>query len=290
MGKKRNEMEIKKVFVVGAGQMGTGIAQVALTGGYDVTLNDISAEQLEKARKNIDRQLAKGVEKGRLTEACKMSYIANLKTATKPEQYAEADFIIEAASEDAGVKTAIFKEISKHARKDIVLATNTSSIPITSLAATVDNPGRFVGMHFFHPVHAMRLLEIVRGLLTSDTTVETAKEIGEKIGKETIVAKDNAGFVVNRALAVFLNEAIELVEKGISTPEDIDRGMRFGLGHPIGPFELMDGSGLDLQLAVMEKIYRDTGDPKYRSSPLLRRKVEAGHLGRKTGRGWYDYS
>jgi 3-hydroxybutyryl-CoA dehydrogenase len=283
-------MEIKKVFVIGSGQMGTGIAQVALTGGYDVTLSDISAEQLEKAKKNIDKQLAKSVEKGRLTEDQKAVCIANLKTATESAQYAEADFIIEAASEDVGVKKAIFAEVSKYARKDIVIATNTSSIPITSLAASVDKPGRFVGMHFFHPVHAMKLLEIVKGLLTSDETVETAKEIGKKIGKETIVAKDNAGFIVNRALAIFLNEAIELVEKGICTPEDVDKGMRFGLGHPIGPFELMDGSGLDLQLAVMEKIYQDTGDPRYRSSPLLRRKIEAGHLGRKTGRGWYDYS
>jgi 3-hydroxybutyryl-CoA dehydrogenase len=283
-------MEIKKIFVIGSGQMGAGIAQVALTGGYEVTLNDISADQLEKAKKTIDKNLSKSVEKGKLTEDAKKSALANLKTATKPEQYAEADFIIEAASEDVGIKNAIFAEVSKYARKDIVLATNTSSIPITSLAASIDNPERFVGMHFFFPVHAMKLLEIVKGLLTSDATVETAKEIGKKIGKETIVAKDNAGFIVNRALAIFLNEAIELVEKGICTPEDVDRGMRFGLGHPIGPFELMDGSGLNLQLAVMEKIYQDTGDPKYRSSPLLRRKIEAGHLGRKTGRGWYDYS
>jgi 3-hydroxybutyryl-CoA dehydrogenase len=270
--------------------MGAGIAQVALTGGYEVTLSDISAEQLEKAKKTIDKNLAKSVEKGKLTEEKKAAAIAGLKTATKPEEYADADFIIEAASEDVAVKTAIFKEVTKHARKDIVIATNTSSIPITSLAVTVDNPERFIGMHFFFPVHAMRLLEIVRGLLTSDATVAAAQEIGKNIGKETIVAKDNAGFIVNRALAIFLNEAIELVEKGICTPEDVDKGMRFGLGHPIGPFELMDGSGLNLQLAVMEKIYQDTGDAKYRSSPLLRRKIEAGHLGRKTGRGWYDYS
>jgi 3-hydroxybutyryl-CoA dehydrogenase len=229
------------------------------------------------------------VEKGKLTEDQKKSYLANLKTTTSP-QYAEADFIIEAASEDLNIKKAIFAEVSKHCRKDIVLATNTSSIPITSLAASIDNPERFVGMHFFHPAHIMRLLEIVRGLLTTDATVETAKEVGKRLGKETIVAKDNAGFIVNRALAIFLNEAIELVEKGICTPEDVDRGMKFGLGHPIGPFELMDGSGLNLQLAVMDKIYQDTGDPKYRSSPLLKRKIEAGHLGRKTGRGWYDYS
>jgi 3-hydroxybutyryl-CoA dehydrogenase len=270
--------------------MGSSIAQVALTGGFEVTLNDVNAAQLEKAKQTIEKQLAKSVEKGRLTEDEKKSCLANLKTASSPEQYAEADYILEAATEDAGIKKAIFAEVSKHCRKDVVLATNTSSVPITSLAAVVDNPERFVGTHFFHPVQAMRLVEVIRGLLPSDEAVATAVEVGKKLGKEPIVLKDSAGFVVNRILNIMIEEAIELVEKGICTIPEIDKAMKLGAGHPIGPFELLDASGIDLQLIVATRIHEDTDDPRYRSSPLLRRVIEAGYLGAKSGKGWYDYA
>ena len=283
-------MEIKKIFVAGAGTMGSGIAQNALTAGYEVTLFDISAAQIAKAKAEIEKQLNRGVEKGRMNEAQKKDCMARFSMTETLDAAKNAHLVIEAASEKFEIKADIFKKLSALCATEAILASNTSSIPITKIAAVCSNPGRFVGLHFFHPAPVMRLLEIIRGLETTDATIEAAKQIGERLGKVTIVSKDSAGFIVNRLLDPMLNEAVDLLEKGIATAEDIDKGCKYGLNHPMGPFELIDHSGVDILLAVMETIYADTGDSKYRPSPLLRRMVESGKLGKKTGIGFYDYS
>ena len=283
-------MNIEKVVVIGSGAMGTGIAQVCLQAGYAVTLRDISQEQLEKAGRSIEKQLARNVEKGRMTAEEKDAALARLTLSGDPEALKQADLVIEAASEKVEVKMGIFREVCSLCSDSCILATNTSSISITKLSGAVTHPERFIGMHFFNPVPVMKLLELVRGLGTSEETIQTAREIGEKLNKVIIVSADSAGFIVNRLLDPMINEAFDLIERGVGTPEDIDKGCKYGLNWPMGPCELIDMAGIDIELAVMETIYADTGDSKYRPSPLLRRMVEAGRLGRKTGKGFYDYT
>lgn len=283
-------MEIKRVFVIGSGAMGSGIATVAMKSGYEVILYDIKTEQLEKAQKYIEKTLQHDVDKQRLTQEEKENALKRLSIVADLQGLKDTQLVIEAASENKEVKKAIFRQVCEVIPADAVIATNTSSLSITMLSQAVTNPERFIGMHFFNPVPVMKLMEIVRGLNTSDETIQTALEVGEKLEKVTIISKDSAGFIVNRLLDPMINEAFDMIERGVGTPEDIDKGCRYGLNWPMGPCELIDMAGIDIELAVMETIYEDTGDSKYRPSPLLRRMVQAGRLGRKSGRGFYDYT
>ena len=282
-------MKIKKIFVVGAGLMGAGIAQVAICSGYEVTLNDVSMEILERSKQGIEKNLEKDVSKGRMAAEDRDAALARLTLADCSEAAKDADLVIEAVVERVDVKKAVFQKLNKICRKDTILATNTSSISITEISSVVDEPSRFLGMHFFSPVPRMKLLEIVKGIATSQATIEIAREVGKQLGKTCIVAKDRPAFIVNRMLDPMINEAIGLLEAGIGGVEDIDQGMKYGLNHPMGPLELIDMAGIDIELAVMEVLYAETGDPKYRPAGLLRDMVRMNWLGRKTGKGFYIY-
>lgn len=279
----------KTLFIVGAGFMGTGIAQNAAMKGLRVTVYDVSAKQLEKSRKNLEKEIGKLVTRGKMTEAEGGETLERIDFAKEISDCSKADVIIEAASENKEIKKEIIKEVDEWAKEDAIIATNTSSISITTLGRCLKDPSRFVGMHFFSPVPKMPLMEIVRGMNTSEEAIEIATQIGEFMGKSCILAKDEAGFIVNRMLLPMLNEACCLVERKVGTIEEIDLGMKKGLNHPMGPLELVDMIGIDVELAVMEVIYEETGDSKYRPAVLLRRMVDAGFLGRKTDAGFYIY-
>ena len=281
--------DVKKIFVVGGGFMGSGIAQTAITAGYEVTLNDLNDAIVEKAKAGIEKMLQKNVSKGRMTEEAMAAAMARLTVTADLSAAADADLVIEAAVEKVEIKKSIFAKLSDICAEDAILASNTSSISIVELASAVKNPNRFIGMHFFSPVPLMRLLEIVRSIATDDETVAAAKAVGGKLGKTCIVSKDKPAFIVNRMLDPMLNEAIAILEAGTGSIEDIDTGMKCGLNHPMGPLELLDMAGIDVELAVMEVLYRETGDPKYRPAGLLRDMVRIGWLGRKTGIGFYVY-
>ena len=281
-------MAIKHIFVVGAGTMGNGIAQVAATSGYQVSCMDVQPAALEKARSAIQASTARLVEKGMITAeqkagADKIQYVGSLEDAD------HADLIIEAATENPELKFKIFKDMDAAARQGVILASNTSSISITKLAAATSRPELVIGMHFMNPVPLMKLVEVIRGLGTSDETTRVILDVCKTMGKQPVEANDSPGFISNRILCPMINEAIFALQEGVGTAEAIDTVMKLGMNHPMGPLTLADLIGLDVVLYVMEVLQRDLGDDKYRPAPLLRRMVDAGYLGKKSGRGFYSY-
>jgi len=282
-------MEVRIIGVIGAGQMGSGIAQVAAQAGYEVLLLDASEEALKRGLEAIRRSLGKFLEKGRITEEAYEATLGRIRTTLDLEAFREADLIVEAIVEDEGAKRALWERVGALAKPEAILASNTSSIPITALGRYSGRPERFIGMHFFNPVPLMALVEVIRGELTSEATRDVVVEVARRMGKTPLEVQDYPGFVSNRLLMPMINEAIEALREGIATKEAIDGVMRLGMNHPMGPLELADFIGLDTCLAIMEVLHKGFGDDKYRPSPLLRRMVQAGLLGRKVGRGFYVY-
>jgi len=282
-------MEIKNIAVIGAGTMGTGICQVAASSGFEVSLVDVKPELLERSMKIMTRSLSKLQEKGRLQEDMN-TILARIHTGTALEAVRGADFVVEAVFENFDVKKSVLTELDGLLRPEVVLASNTSSISITRLAALTGRTDRFMGMHFMNPVPLMKLVELIKGIATSQETFDTVKSLSERMGKIPVEANDYPGFIANRILIPMINEAVYALMEGVGTPEAIDQVMKLGMNHPMGPLALADLIGLDVCLFIIEVLYDGFKDPKYRPCPLLRKMVDAGYLGRKSGRGFYDYS
>jgi len=283
-------MSIKKVGVIGAGTMGNGIAQACAVAGIDVVMLDIKDEAVQRGVATIAGSLDRLIKKDKMTPAEKDAALARIKGTTQQVDFAACDLVVEAATENLDLKLRLLKEVEAHLKADAILASNTSSISITRLAAAVKHSDRFIGMHFFNPVPVMALVEVIRGLQTTDATHDTVVALARQLGKTPISVKNSPGFVVNRILCPMINEAIFALSEGLATAEDIDNGMKLGCNHPIGPLALADMVGLDTLLAVMEVFYTQFNDSKYRPAPLFREMVDAGYLGRKTGRGFYSYA
>ncbi len=281
---------VQKIGVIGAGLMGNGIAHVCAVAGYDVVLADIAEDRLTAAMEVMGRNLDRQVRRGLLDDIGRIESVQRIKTTTDYADFSDCDMVIEAATENEAVKRQVFEKLVPHLRADAMIASNTSSISITRLAATTDRPGRFMGVHFMNPVPMMSLVELIRGIATEEETVAAFKEMTQRLGKIPVSAEDFPAFIVNRILLPMINEAIYTLYEGVGSVEAIDNGMKLGANHPMGPLELADFIGLDTCLAVMQVLYEGLADTKYRPCPLLVKYVEAGWLGRKTNRGFYDYN